>query len=138
MSIPVSPACEWIEGENTEKGIALKLLVNLGSSEKKVDVCAKTFILDGVVAAAPEDPISLNNFNFSLWLWIIDNFHIQLTKVPACVVSFYGKLWNSCPKLLCFQFQLGIPICLFRSVNFIFGNPKEVNWNTKFTKENTI
>ena len=36
-----------------------------------------------------------------------------------------------CPKLLCFQFQLGIPICLFWSANFIFGNPKEANWNTK-------
>ena len=36
-----------------------------------------------------------------------------------------------CPKLLYFQFQLEIPICLFWSANFIFGNPKEANWNTK-------
>ena len=36
-----------------------------------------------------------------------------------------------CLKLLYFQFQLGIPICLFWSANFIFGNPKEANWNTK-------
>ena len=36
-----------------------------------------------------------------------------------------------CPKLVCFQFEWGILICLIWSANFIFGNPKEANWNTK-------
>ena len=64
------------------------------------------------------------------------SFHIRaesLLDIFIVILYILGYItpFHLCPKLLCFQFQFGLPICLFRSTNFEFGSKTKAIWNAK-------
>ena len=64
------------------------------------------------------------------------SFHIRaesLLDIFIVILYILGYItpFHLCPKFLCFQFQFGLPICLFWSTNFEFGNPSKAILDAK-------